>query len=575
MESGWLKKGIYARGTNNPFGQTGVGSAGFVVGADGQKHKAYGTLDEAVQDHLKRWGKYYQGDAQQTLGNLVKGGYNTVNGNWAPSILSTYNKQAGQPQLPQTQTPYPIQNLGQSDSTSEKKLMFSEPRIEKQAQNLSPETTQAANRLRQLQEYTITSTTGGQHAAGSQHYAHNNPEGTGGRAIDIRIRDMNTQQRQQLLENARRAGFNRIGISGDHLHADLGPGPFKVFDEGGGARAFGISAGEAQKRLSGIEVGVPSQQQAGPPGAQKQDNRMAFSFSTEKPLDVAETIKKSGLKPGQNIIGVDVQQDERGQYKSPEHLKTMQEAEKAGAKVHLYHQGPGMKEFGESSKGWEENLKQMLSKNRNAYSYEVDNLDQFGTPDKQLQFIRSLHEWQKQNNLSQKITLKNANVDLMKKIGETKDLDRNLFSQFQIQEQNTGRGTGGESAQEVAKRNEAGKQLNLTPVVTGNTNQYEQRNPVIAEGGGQQPSGEVRQPPVPNTAQGLTPPAPQNQKAPEEQKSEPPPTHEHGSSSNDYERASRQSSAPQNSMGAAGASINPLAQTPGSHFALYGGGIMV
>jgi hypothetical protein len=163
----------------------------------------------------------------------------------------------------------------------------------------------------------------------------------------------------------------------------------------------------------------------------------------------------------------------------------------------------------------------------------------------------------------------------MKKIGETKDLDRNLFSQFQIQEQNTGRGTGGESAQEVAKRNEAGKQLNLTPVVTGNTNQYEQRNPVIAEGGGQQPSGEVRQPPVPNTAQGLTPPAPQNQKAPEEQKSEPPPTHEHGSSSNDYERASRQSSAPQNSMGAAGASINPLAQTPGSHFALYGGGIMV
>lgn len=598
MESGWLKKGIYARGTNNPFGQTGTGSKGFVVGADGQKHKAYGSLDEAVQDHLKRWGSHYQGDAQQTLNSLVKGGYNTVNPAWAPSILGTYNKQLGQAGQSATQTPapsnisggqktdYPIPEVGDprfnrisgdpreyAKNITQINTPFGKAKVSADAaeaySGFFNDLNAAGAPISRLGSYNIRqkNSAGAGHSPGSGWSQHSY-----GNAIDIddathlspafqKWRQANPSKFEELKKK-----WGMLSPRGDEPHMEFGG---KISQQ---------AYDEIQKRLDETKQGAGAQQQGvGLPqqGLDKKDNRMAFSFSTEKPLDVAETIKKSGLKPEQNIIGVDVQRDERGQYKSPEHVKTMEEAQKAGAKIHLYHQGPGMKEFGENSKGWEDNLKKMLSENRGAYQVEVDNLDQFKTPDKQIQFIRSLQEWQKQNNLSQKLTLKNADPELMKRIGDTKDLDKGLLSQFQIQEQNTGKGTGGESPQEVAKRVEAGKKLNLTPVITGNTNQYEQREPVVSEGKGAAPGGEVKQPPTPDTAKGLTPPAEQNQKAPEETKAQPPPSYERGSSSNDYERAYNQSSAPQNSMGSAGASINPLAQTPGSHFALYGGGITI
>ena len=310
---------------------------------------------------------------------------------------------------------------------------------------------------------------------------------------------------------------------------------------------------------------------------QPTDNRMAMAFSTEKPLDVAETIKKSGLKAEQNIIGVDVQKDEKGKFRSPEQLKTLEAAEKAGAKVHLYHQGPGMKEFGENSKGWEDNLKRMLSERRSAYSYEIDNLDQLKTPEKQLEFIRSMQEWQKQNNLGQKLTLKNATPELMKMLGENKSIDRSLISQFQIQEQNTGPKTGGEPAEVVKQRVEAGKQLGLTPVITGDTRSYQTQGPVLSEPQGVGGAGaEVKQTPVPGTAKQLEPPTQENQKVPEEKKVESTPDPKANVQRDDvYERAHSQSRDPQSSMGSAGASINPFAQTPGSHFALYGGGIQI
>jgi hypothetical protein len=118
---------------------------------------------------------------------------------------------------------------------------------------LSPDAKAAAQKLRMLQDYEITSTTGGQHAAGSEHYGHNHDDGMG-RAIDVHTNSLTMQQRQELIENARRAGFNRVGISGSHLHLDMKPGPFTVFDEGGGAAATGMNAAEWEARLKKIEV---------------------------------------------------------------------------------------------------------------------------------------------------------------------------------------------------------------------------------------------------------------------------------------------------------------------------------
>jgi hypothetical protein len=90
-ESGNMRRGhggIFDRsGGTNPFGQTGVGSQGSIVGADGQKHKVYGSLAEGFQDHAKRWGGRYGATPEETTKNLVAGGYNTVNPAWSSNVL--------------------------------------------------------------------------------------------------------------------------------------------------------------------------------------------------------------------------------------------------------------------------------------------------------------------------------------------------------------------------------------------------------------------------------------------------------------------------------------------------------
>lgn len=100
LESGYLTSRM-ARG-NNPFGQTitrsQIGSDGIVggtVGADGQLHAVYDSLESAVRHHVRKWGGRYSADAKDSLRNLVAGGYNTVNPNWAPSIYSIYQKGGG------------------------------------------------------------------------------------------------------------------------------------------------------------------------------------------------------------------------------------------------------------------------------------------------------------------------------------------------------------------------------------------------------------------------------------------------------------------------------------------------
>lgn len=97
LESGYLGSSMTKR-ANNPFGQTIVASqigkngiVGGTVGADGQLHAVYDSVDSAVADHVRRWGSsYVANNPQQTASNLVSKGYNTVNPAWSGSVNSIY-----------------------------------------------------------------------------------------------------------------------------------------------------------------------------------------------------------------------------------------------------------------------------------------------------------------------------------------------------------------------------------------------------------------------------------------------------------------------------------------------------
>ncbi len=88
-ESGWLKGGgVFERsGGTNPFGQTGEGPSGYVMGADGQRHAVYPSLLEGVKAHIRRWGSYYGRTPQETLSNMVRGGYNSTDPNWSRAVI--------------------------------------------------------------------------------------------------------------------------------------------------------------------------------------------------------------------------------------------------------------------------------------------------------------------------------------------------------------------------------------------------------------------------------------------------------------------------------------------------------
>ena len=87
-ESGWFGRGgVFEKsGGTNPFGQTGVGPMGSVIGRDMQKHAVYGSLEEGVAAHMARWGAAYADTPEKTLSNMVRRGYNTTDPAWASKI---------------------------------------------------------------------------------------------------------------------------------------------------------------------------------------------------------------------------------------------------------------------------------------------------------------------------------------------------------------------------------------------------------------------------------------------------------------------------------------------------------
>ena len=97
LESGWLANPnsvYFASGKTNPFGQTGRGPKGSVIGKDGQEHAVYNSLEEGVKAHVDRWKSSYIGKTPEEIiesirtgrGRGAPGQYNTRPG-WTQDVL--------------------------------------------------------------------------------------------------------------------------------------------------------------------------------------------------------------------------------------------------------------------------------------------------------------------------------------------------------------------------------------------------------------------------------------------------------------------------------------------------------
>jgi hypothetical protein len=108
-ETGWLSNPnsvYFASGKTNPFGQTGEGPRGSVIGKDGQKHAVYNSIEEGVKAHVDRWKSSYIGNSPEQIienirqgkGRGAPGMYNT-NPGWSQNVLSMF-KTGTQPAAP-------------------------------------------------------------------------------------------------------------------------------------------------------------------------------------------------------------------------------------------------------------------------------------------------------------------------------------------------------------------------------------------------------------------------------------------------------------------------------------------
>ena len=113
LETGWLSNPnsvYFASGKTNPFGQTGRGPKGSVIGKDGQEHAVYNSIEEGVKAHVDRWKSSYIGKTPQEIIESIRTGrgagapgmYNT-SPSWTSKVLSAL--QSGtQPQPSATPT---------------------------------------------------------------------------------------------------------------------------------------------------------------------------------------------------------------------------------------------------------------------------------------------------------------------------------------------------------------------------------------------------------------------------------------------------------------------------------------
>lgn len=122
-ETGWLANPnsvYFATGKTNPFGQTGEGPRGSVIGKDGQKHAIYNSIEEGVKAHVDRWRSSYIGNSPEQIienirqgkGRGAPGMYNT-NPAWSQNVLNMYRtgtQPATPPGLPDGVIPDGVSN---------------------------------------------------------------------------------------------------------------------------------------------------------------------------------------------------------------------------------------------------------------------------------------------------------------------------------------------------------------------------------------------------------------------------------------------------------------------------------
>jgi hypothetical protein len=255
---------------------------------------------------------------------------------------------------------------------------------------------------------------------------------------------------------------------------------FKMYQAGGidnykklqeEARTKGGSSSAASGNKSEIPPGVTG---AGSEIIGGEGKRQSFQFTTEKQYtknQIDDFIKVNG-KAENTIIGVNPSYE--GADQSYANIKT------AGAKAHVYHQGPGMKEFGESSNNWENKLRDTLKKYP-SYSHEVDNLDQLGSPKAQADWIAKHQTWMKENGINSQFQPKNATAAHLEAIKNHPGIDQNLIGKFPIMESSLGK-------KDIEAARKKAAEYGMTQVDTTNTNNYKTANPVFDQfGGDQQP----------------------------------------------------------------------------------------
>lgn len=212
----------------------------------------------------------------------------------------------------------------------------------------------------------------------------------------------------------------------------------------------------------------------------KQNNndsqQYAFSFDVNKTITstyVNDVIKKSGLRASQNIIGFN--SDPRDENMGATSMKNIKEA---GAKYHFYDEGPGGGPSWKSDMNnpkWEERLKERLLKYKDAYSYEIDNIDRLGDPGSIMRSFERIQKFQKENGLSQKLVIKNAKASLWEALGKSGSVDKSLISKNSILEV----GPTGYSGKEMQDMVAAAKKAGYNVTTTGNTNYYATDKPNV------------------------------------------------------------------------------------------------
>lgn len=120
--------------------------------------------------------------------------------------------------------------------------------------NLTPQTQTALQNLgKTFGPVTVTSSTGGGHAEDSFHYR--------GQAVDISIAGMNDAQKQELIEDGRKAGFTGFGIGATHVHMDTrvtANGQAVAFPDAYAGPVAGKDVAGWQQHLNAIEGVAPS-----------------------------------------------------------------------------------------------------------------------------------------------------------------------------------------------------------------------------------------------------------------------------------------------------------------------------